>query len=337
MNISCMFGRHQWDGCMCARCGAKRDCEHKYTRFEASRNNECVGTCKCGKKQILDHDWDGCTCRRCGKNRNEGHQWDGEKCIRCGFPWRDSYEYARLCMDEENYIDAYNSFCRVEKSRFKRLCSREKEQCFNLAYEQIIRMISDNDYAHFDYQRYISSGFFQMEADRKVVGKKDYPYTAEIKRQIMSAIESSIQKKDYPGVLGWLKSMGSHWSNVYQSIDRDTLNDGFYGAAMVCMDESNYVDALKWLEQLPEGYPGKSEKTGECKEKWEKDPRNPDFCPKDENGIHMWKKVPGSEKKVIDHVRNPVYYTERCAFCGKEVRREFIDEDAIREAYKYNY
>ena len=71
MRLFCIFGRHQWDGCMCAWCGEKRDCEHHYTHFTASGDNKCVGTCKCGKKQILEHDWDGGTCRRCGAKKDK--------------------------------------------------------------------------------------------------------------------------------------------------------------------------------------------------------------------------------------------------------------------------
>jgi len=56
MSLKCLFG-HQWEGCVCSRCQAKRD---------------------------EGHDWDGCKCRRCSKERDEGHDWDGCVCKHCG-------------------------------------------------------------------------------------------------------------------------------------------------------------------------------------------------------------------------------------------------------------
>lgn len=52
MKLSCLFGSHDWDGCVCRRCGRKRD------KF---------------------HDWDNCLCLRCGKKKCESdtsHQWE---------------------------------------------------------------------------------------------------------------------------------------------------------------------------------------------------------------------------------------------------------------------
>jgi hypothetical protein len=54
-------GQHDWDGCVCKRCGKTRD---------------------------TGHDWDGCKCRSCGKTRDTGHDWSdcewGVRCKRCG-------------------------------------------------------------------------------------------------------------------------------------------------------------------------------------------------------------------------------------------------------------
>ena len=44
MNIRCMFGKHDWNGCTCSLCNLRRD---------------------------QDHIWDGCQCTRCFKTRHE--------------------------------------------------------------------------------------------------------------------------------------------------------------------------------------------------------------------------------------------------------------------------
>ena len=44
MSIRCFFNHHAWDGCVCSRCGAKRD---------------------------QDHAWDGCVCSRCGAENHD--------------------------------------------------------------------------------------------------------------------------------------------------------------------------------------------------------------------------------------------------------------------------
>ena len=54
---ACLFG-HKWNGCMCEKCGKKRD-QH--------------------------HDWENCKCKRCGQVRDEAHNWQhGVYCSICG-------------------------------------------------------------------------------------------------------------------------------------------------------------------------------------------------------------------------------------------------------------
>ena len=42
----CERTNHKWDGCVCSRCGKKRNEHHE------------------------QHDWNGCVCSRCGNKRN---------------------------------------------------------------------------------------------------------------------------------------------------------------------------------------------------------------------------------------------------------------------------
>ena len=105
MAVACSIFGHKWKGCICDRCGEKRDQEHDYRNFKASYEKfgcgKCVGTCKCGKIQELDHDWNGCTCRRCGFRRDENHKWSGNTCAICGLPLKDSLEYYRRMIDDK--------------------------------------------------------------------------------------------------------------------------------------------------------------------------------------------------------------------------------------------
>lgn len=75
MNIKCLFGFHTWDGCICSRCGAKRDEAHSWDGCKCS---------KCGQKRNKAHSWDGCKCSRCGQLRNEAHRLKECKCEICG-------------------------------------------------------------------------------------------------------------------------------------------------------------------------------------------------------------------------------------------------------------
>lgn len=70
MKLSCLFGGHDWDGCVCRRCGRKRDKDHDW--------DGCVCR-RCGEKRDKDHDWNNCICRRCGKKKCESdpnHEWE---------------------------------------------------------------------------------------------------------------------------------------------------------------------------------------------------------------------------------------------------------------------
>lgn len=318
MGLACLFG-HKWDGCRCVRCGEIRDEGHNYTHFRPSNTGKCVGTCKCGKKQELEHDW------------------VGGKCARCGLRWDDTYEYAISMMDEKNYYEAYKCFERIEKGPFGGSYAVQKNNCITQAYEHISNLIAQNDYTHFDYVKHVSGSLFQMEANRKTFGKKSYTYTEKVDEQICSVIKENIDKKDYKSVRGWINSLNYLRSDICKSINSDTMNDGLYGVAQQCIDEKEYKEALEWLQALPDDYPNRTEKLEECEKCWQHDSRNPVFCPKSTDGIHRWESVPGSEKKIINGVTNPIYYTERCVYCGREERREYVDYDAIREAYKYNY
>ena len=73
--LACWLKDHDWNGCVCRRCGKKRDDEHDWSGCVCRR---------CGNKRDEEHDWDGCVCLRCGKKRDEGHEWDECVCRRCG-------------------------------------------------------------------------------------------------------------------------------------------------------------------------------------------------------------------------------------------------------------
>lgn len=69
MSLKCLFG-HEWNGCICSRCGKTRDENHDW--------DGCVCR-RCGKKKDendLCHDWDGCTCKKCGLVRDMEHVWE---------------------------------------------------------------------------------------------------------------------------------------------------------------------------------------------------------------------------------------------------------------------
>ena len=75
IRIKCLFGKHNWVGCMC------KDC--KETRSEGHTWEGCK--CKvCGSIRNEGHIWEGCKCKVCGRTRDEGHTWDGCKCKVCG-------------------------------------------------------------------------------------------------------------------------------------------------------------------------------------------------------------------------------------------------------------
>jgi len=104
---TCFFG-HKWNGCVCTRCGKKRDeghvlqgCECTICGKKIHNGKDCTCTrCKatrdmfhkfekcrctvCGKTRDEQHDWDRCKCTICGKIGAKQHVWDHCKCITCG-------------------------------------------------------------------------------------------------------------------------------------------------------------------------------------------------------------------------------------------------------------
>jgi hypothetical protein len=96
MNIKCLFGSHNWDGCKCSECAKIQDKLHKWdgckcsicgiTRDEQHDwSKDCEICAICGNhSSITKHKWDRCKCIKCGKTRNEGHSWLKCKCQICG-------------------------------------------------------------------------------------------------------------------------------------------------------------------------------------------------------------------------------------------------------------
>ena len=72
MKMKCLFGKHKWNGCVCANCDKTR---HEWNGCKCSL---------CGTSRDEGHDWNGCKCTVCGRTRNEGHDWNGCKCTVCG-------------------------------------------------------------------------------------------------------------------------------------------------------------------------------------------------------------------------------------------------------------
>lgn len=72
MKMKCLFGKHKWNGCVCAYCDKTR---HEWNGCKCSL---------CGTSRDEGHDWNGCRCTVCGRVRNEGHDWNGCKCTVCG-------------------------------------------------------------------------------------------------------------------------------------------------------------------------------------------------------------------------------------------------------------
>lgn len=96
MGMACKIAGHKWDGCICARCGAKRcACAPASDPLKYGGHDWDGCVCRrCGAlRRLWDeegserdswHDWDGCRCRKCRETRDEGHVWDGCKCKACG-------------------------------------------------------------------------------------------------------------------------------------------------------------------------------------------------------------------------------------------------------------
>lgn len=93
MSLKCTLGFHQWEGCLCARCGANRDVEHTW------RGCQCE---KCGKQRDSDHNLENCRCTVCGAVQ---HQYLPFRCAVCG-------------VDRENAIDArYKQYLRSDPEK----------------------------------------------------------------------------------------------------------------------------------------------------------------------------------------------------------------------------
>lgn len=84
MNLLCMLGKHDWQGCKCEKCGTVRDSDHEFYE-DRSYGRCCSCTCRiCGKKIDKDHYWIGCKCNDCGKTRDEEHTFENGICSVCG-------------------------------------------------------------------------------------------------------------------------------------------------------------------------------------------------------------------------------------------------------------
>lgn len=125
---------HKWNGCVCQKCGEKRNEGHRYQQVEG----HCESRCSiCGDVQPIDHVWDNCKCTQCGKTRDTDHKftpvegrceimcavcgkvqstkhtWEGCVCTRCG-----------ETRDAEHLFGSVNGQC----SERCGVCGREREK-----------------------------------------------------------------------------------------------------------------------------------------------------------------------------------------------------------------
>lgn len=135
---TCRIKGHDWDGCVCRRCGAKRDEAHDWdgckcrrcwkTRDEGHDWDICICR-RCRKKRDEAHDWNGCKCRHCGETRDEGHQWVVEVCERCG---GTGYAGHSLSCGDPGYGDPnyQGDPCDCGKPRrtYCTICGREQDE-----------------------------------------------------------------------------------------------------------------------------------------------------------------------------------------------------------------
>src|SRR5271165_975228 len=81
MNLKCVIGMHEWNGCECSTCGKTRDEGHDWGR-------NCEKCASCGTVRSGAHDWSkNCEkCARCAKTRVGAHDWNENsgKCTGCG-------------------------------------------------------------------------------------------------------------------------------------------------------------------------------------------------------------------------------------------------------------
>ena len=85
MKMKCLFGKHKWNGCVCANCDKTR---HEWNGCKCSL---------CGTSRDEGHDWNGCRCTVCGRVRNEGHDWNGCKCTVCGIIRDEGHDLDQHC------------------------------------------------------------------------------------------------------------------------------------------------------------------------------------------------------------------------------------------------
>jgi len=64
--------KHDWDGCLCRRCGNTRDRHHDWEHCHCRR---------CNLNRHGHHKWEGCRCAFCGRER---HKWNSGVCTKCG-------------------------------------------------------------------------------------------------------------------------------------------------------------------------------------------------------------------------------------------------------------
>lgn len=120
MGAKCWFLGHKWSGCMCERCGEKRDEGHDWNgcrcarcggqRDEGHEWRRIPGTCKrrcpvCGREREAydaEHEWRSIEgecreeCGVCGKTRSVKHQWIGCTCKRCGATRDEDHTWQRV-------------------------------------------------------------------------------------------------------------------------------------------------------------------------------------------------------------------------------------------------
>ncbi len=96
MGLACKITGHKWNGCVCVRCGERRDEGHSYQldAERSARSGQCVVVCSiCGASKSHPHEWSGCTCLRCGARRDEEHLWQGCRCAACGKARDEGHEW----------------------------------------------------------------------------------------------------------------------------------------------------------------------------------------------------------------------------------------------------
>ena len=81
------YSEHDWENGVCRRCGARHNSHTlEYDIKSCTRHNShtleydiksCVSTCTLCDATFESHSWNYCICKICGKNRDYGHNWAG--------------------------------------------------------------------------------------------------------------------------------------------------------------------------------------------------------------------------------------------------------------------